>query len=98
MLFVVLGYDGTDSEAPARRAAARAEHLQGAQALYDSGKFHYGGALLDADGNMTGSMMVLDYPSEEQLRAEFLSKEPYVTQGVWQTVHVHPMRLSAMLT
>ena len=98
MLFVVLGHDGTDSEALARRMAAREEHLQNVQALYDAGIFRYGGALLDAHGNMNGSMMVLDYPSEAALRAEFLSKEPYVTQGVWQTIHVHPMRLPTMFS
>jgi len=93
MLFIVIGYDGTDSEALARRMAAREGHLQGVQVLRDEGKFQYGGALLDSAGNMIGSMMILDFPSETDLRTEFLNEEPYVQQGVWKTVNVHPFRL-----
>ena len=94
MRFVVLGYDAQDSEAPARRAAARPAHLEAAKALHESGTFQYGGALLGRDGGMIGSMMVLDYPSEEALRAEFLAREPYVTEGVWQEIQVHPFGLA----
>ena len=94
MRFVVLGYDAQDSEAPARRAAARPAHLESVKALYESGVFQFGGALLDKDGNMIGSMMVLDYPSEEALRVEFLAREPYVTEDVWQDIQIHPFGLA----
>jgi len=94
MRFVVLGYDAKDSEAPARRAAARPAHLEAVKTLHKSGTFQYGGALLDKEGGMIGSMMVLDYPSEETLRTEFLAQEPYVTAGVWQEIQVHPFGLA----
>ena len=90
MRYVVLGLDGTDSEALARRLAVRPAHLEAAKPLIDAGVLRYGGPLLDKDGNMNGSIMILDYPSEEALRAEFLSKEPYFTEGVWKTVEVYP--------
>ncbi|MCL2563879.1 MAG: YciI family protein [Oscillospiraceae bacterium] len=96
MRFILLGYDGTDADAPARRAAARAAHLEGAKTLCDAGIFQYGGALLDKEGKMIGSMMVLEYPSEEALRAEFFPVEPYVTMGVWQEIVVHPFGLAGM--
>ena len=97
MRFLVLGFDDTDTEAPARRQAARAAHLDGVSALCDAGALHYAGALLDADGNMNGSMMVLEYPSEETLRTEFLANEPYVKGGVWTKIEVYPHTPAAFL-
>ena len=92
MRFVVLGLDGTDAEAPARRAAVRPAHLEAVKVIFEAGIFKYGGPLLDKDGNGIGSIMVVEYDSEEQLRAEFLPNEPFATQGVWQTIHVYPHR------
>ena len=92
MLFVLVAYDGTDEGAPARRQAARPAHLEGVGCLSAAGNLKVGGALLDDDGKMIGSMMILDYPSEEALRAEFLATEPYVTEGVWQEIRIHPFR------
>jgi len=88
MYFVLLCFDGTDSEAPARRAAARPAHLESIKPLIESGTLIYGGALLDEEGNMNGSILVLDYPSEEALRTEFLAKDPYVTEDVWRTIEI----------
>jgi len=96
MRFIVLGYDAKDPDAPVRRAAARPVHMETVRALYDAGIFHYGGALLDDDGNMIGSMMVLEYPSEAALRAEFLASEPYVTGGVWETIQIHPFSVAGL--
>jgi len=39
---------------------------------------------------MNGSIMILEYPSEEALRAEFLSKEAYAVGNVWQKIEIHP--------
>ena len=94
MLFVVQGLDGKDSEAPARRTATRPAHLEYGKPLVEAGRFKYGGALLDSEGNMIGSMMVVDYPSEEALRTEFLAGEPYVVNGVWETITIYPFNLA----
>ena len=94
MRFVVLGLDGTDAEAPARRAAARPAHLEAMKPLVEGGILKYAGPLLDKEENPNGSMMVLEYDTEEQLRAEFLAKEPYVTEGVWKTITVYPFKTS----
>jgi len=94
MTFVLLGQDHKDPGALERRMAARPAHLEGVQILADEGKLKFGGALLNDEGTMVGSMMVLDYPSEEALREEFLSKEPYMVQGVWETIEIRPIRVS----
>ena len=88
--FVIFGYDGTDSEAPARRADAREAHLESVKPLKAAGIYKYAGPLLDDEGNIKASMMVLKYPSEEVIRTEFLPNEPYYTQGVWQRIEIVP--------
>ena len=93
MLYVVLGYDGSDADAPARRAMARPAHLEALRPLKEAGIVTCAGALLDDTGErVIGSMLVLDYPSEAVLRAEFLAKEPYVIHGVWEKITIHPFR------
>lgn len=88
MQFLVLGYDGTDEDAPARRQAARPHHLALGDELVADGSLWYGTALLDEDGNMVGSMYCVDFPDRAALD-EWLEREPYMTGGVWQRVEVH---------
>ena len=94
MYFVLLGYDGTDSEAMGRRMAARPAHLEAAKALKEAGVLKYGGPLLNEEGNMKGSILVLQFDSEEALRTEYLATEPYITGDVWRTVEIHPHKPS----
>ncbi len=94
MQFVVIGRDGADPEAPARRQAARPSHLEGIQPLVDSGNVLIGGAILDDDGTMRGSVIVVDFPSRTELDA-WLRGDPYVTGGVWQEVEVAPFRVAS---
>jgi len=89
---MVLGYDGTDSEAPARRKETRPRHLVNSTRVYEAGKLHYGAAMLNEEGNMIGSMMILDYPTEADLRADWLDVEPYVLEGVWKEVVIRPVQ------
>ncbi len=91
MTYVVHAYDHTDSEAMTRRMTVRPDHLAGAQALREAGQYILGGALLDADGQMIGSLMVLDFETEADLEA-WQAIEPYVQRGVWATVDIKPFR------
>jgi len=91
MTFLVLGYDGVDPEAPARRAAARPAHLATAQRLRAAGHFLDGGAILDDAGKMVGSMLMMEFPSRAELNA-WLSADAYTTGGVWKDVTVRPFR------
>ena len=91
MLYVVIGKDGNDEDAPARRAAARAAHLEAAQVMHEDGRLVTGGALLDADQNMIGSMLLLDVESEEEAR-RLIENDVYTRTGVWREYQVWPYR------
>jgi len=88
MQFVVIGKDGADSEAYNRRLAARPAHIALGEELLASGNMWYGAALLDNNGKMIGSMLLMDFASEEELQA-WLAKEPYVTGKVWESVEIN---------
>lgn len=87
MQFIIIGKDGNDSDATARRLAARDAHLRLGDELEASGNRWYGAAILDENGKMIGSMAVMDFPSEAELQ-KWLEQEPYVTGDVWRTVEV----------
>jgi uncharacterized protein YciI len=88
MQLVIIGLDGTDDEAPARRQAVRQDHIAMGDKLLESGNLWYGAALLHDDGTMKGSMYVMSFPSEKELQA-YLDKEPYVVGEVWQDITIH---------
>ena len=93
MQFILTAFDGKDSEAAARRMSVREKHLLGVQKAKEEGKHLFGGAILDENGNMIGSVMIVDYPSKEILYSEWLSDEPYITGNVWQEIDVKPFRV-----
>ncbi len=94
MLFTVIARDGTDPEAPARRQAARQQHLAGVPALVERGTLQVGGALLDEDGTMCGSMLVLDLPDRAAVE-EFLKADVYWQTGVWQEFEIFEFKRAA---
>lgn len=91
MQYVLHAYDYTDEQALDRRMAVRPRHFEGARQLKAAGHFILGGALLDAAGKMIGSMMLLDFDSEEQLN-DWLRAEVYVTGKVWERIDIKPFR------
>lgn len=93
MQYLVLGYDGTDDGAAARRQAARAAHLAGAQAMKAAGTMLFGAALLDDQGRMIGSACLVDFASRSDFDA-WLANDPYVAGDVWRSIEVKPCRVS----
>lgn len=91
MLYVVHAYDYIDEQAPERRLTARPLHLDRARILKANGNFVLGGALLSPDDRMIGSMMLVDFADETQLRV-WLDTDPYVTGRVWENIDVKPFR------
>jgi hypothetical protein len=93
MQFILIAYDGTDPEAPERRMSVRPEHLDKISGLKKSGEFICGGAILDEDGKMIGSMILYEFPDRATLDLR-LKDEPYITRGVWKKVEIQPFRLA----
>ena len=94
MQFVVIGHDYKDEKALERRMAVRDAHLKFAGEMFEQGKWLFASALLDEDGNMNGSIIFVDYPSQEVLRKEWLDNEAYITGKVWEKVIVKKAKIS----
>lgn len=91
MQFVIIARDGSDAGAVSRRLGVRPAHLEGIRPLVQEGHVPLGGAILDEEGQMVGSVMVVDFPTREDVDA-WLATDPYVTAGVWKEIEVHPFR------
>lgn len=91
MQFLVIAHDGTDSEAPQRRLAARTAHLEGIGILRAQRKVIEGGALLNDNGDMIGSALIVDFPTESEMH-DWLANDPYTIGKVWQHVEVKRFR------
>ena len=95
MQFLLVAFDGTDAEAPDRRLKVREEHLKKISLLKQRGEFKCGGAILDDDGKMIGSMIVYDFPDRQSLDSS-LENEPYCTEGVWEKIEIRPFRIAKL--
>jgi uncharacterized protein len=93
MQFLLIAYDGNDQDALQRRLEVREEHLLKISLLKKKGEFLVGGAILDDNGKMIGSMIVYDFPDKKSLE-EVLKDEPYITHGVWVQTKIHPFNLA----
>ncbi|MFN8391080.1 MAG: YciI family protein [Bdellovibrionota bacterium] len=87
MQFLVIGHDGKDPEALNRRLAARQAHIELGNELRDKGNHLVAAAILDDQGKMVGSTLIVDFESREELD-QWLAKEPYVTGKVWEKIEV----------
>ncbi|UTR10124.1 YciI family protein [Evansella sp. LMS18] len=95
MQYLISAYDGTDEKALERRLAVREEHLRLVEKRLAKGEHLYGGAILDDEGKMIGSMMVVDFPSREELD-NWLKAEPYVVGNVWQKIDIQPFKVASL--
>ena len=91
--YLIIAYDDTDEQAPQRRAEVRPEHLAGAKELKVNNHFITGGAILDDNGRMKGSAMILQFNTEEEFD-HWYAHEPYITKGVWKHIEVKPFRVA----
>jgi uncharacterized protein YciI len=92
MQFLVTIYDGTDAEAPARRAATRPAHLAGLKDNVASGKLVFGGPIFDEAQKPIGSFLLVDCADRAELDA-IVANDPYTKGDVWQKVDVKPVRI-----
>lgn len=91
--YVIIARDGTDEQAIARRMAARPTHLAGVKTLKEKNQYISGGAILDDNGKMIGSVMIAQFETDEEMQAWYNS-EPYITQNVWQAIEVKSFRVA----
>lgn len=89
MHFHILAYDATDEGTLDRRMASREAHLENIKATKASGNIHMGAALLDENGKMVGSVLIMDFPAFEDVE-NWLRAEPYVKNDVWQEITITP--------
>ena len=73
-----------------RRLAVRPRHLEGMAKL--GAHVICAGGLLDEEGKMKGSALILDFPSRAELDA-YLAEEPYVQEHVWDRIEVDRMNV-----
>lgn len=74
----------------ARRMEVRPRHLEGMEKL----RSHIicAGGLLDNEGKMKGSVLILDFPSRDDLDS-YLASEPYVVEQVWEKIEIETMNV-----
>ena len=88
MQFMIKTLDGEGKLA--KRMEVRPRHLEGMEKLRSN--IICAGGLLDDEGKMKGSVLILDFPSRAELDA-YLAAEPYVVEHVWEKVEVETMNV-----
>ena len=88
MQFVITAYDGAGLLA--RRMEVRPRHMEGMARM--AGHVLCAGGLLDEEGKMKGSVLVMEFKDREELDA-YLAQEPYVTEHVWERIEVERMNV-----
>ena len=83
MQFIVRAYDGEGKLD--KRMEVRSRHLDGMKKLNDH--IICAGGLLDDEGKMKGSVLILDFESRKELD-DYISNEPYVVEKVWEKIEV----------
>ena len=88
MQFMIKALDGEGKLA--KRIEVRPRHLEGMEKLRSN--IICAGGLLDDEGIMKGSVLILDFPSRAELDA-YLAAEPYVVEHVWEKIEVETMNV-----
>ena len=88
MQFMVKALDGENMLA--RRMEVRPRHLEGMEK--HRSRIICAGGLLDAEGKMKGSLLVLDFPTRGDLDS-YLASEPYVVEKVWEKIEIETINV-----
>jgi uncharacterized protein YciI len=89
--FLIAAHDFRDPDALSRRMQQRQAHIEGVRKMKAEGSFLDGGAMLDDQGRMIGSMVLVEFPSRSEVDA-WLAGDPYVTGQVWEHITVRPFK------
>ena len=91
--YIVIAHDFTDANALERRMAARPLHFDKARELKAQNSFIKGGAILNVEGKMIGSVMLMQFENEEALE-NWKQNEPYIIQRVWEKIDIRPFMVA----
>ncbi len=91
--FLILTDDYKDENALDRRMAVREDHINRMSLEKEKGNFVTGGAKLDADGKMRGSMLIVNLQDEMAVE-QWLAADPYVVGKVWDKIEVLPFKVA----
>ena len=73
-----------------KRMAVRGRHLENMAEV--KGRVICAGGLLDEEGKMKGSVLIMEFESKDLLD-EYLKNEPYILEHVWEKFEVEPMNV-----
>ena len=88
MQFLIRAYDGEGKLD--KRMEVRPRHLEGMKKL--SEHIISAGGLLDDEGKMKGSALIMDFESREELDS-YIANEPYVQEKVWEKIEIEAINV-----
>ena len=88
MQFIVKAYDGEGMLD--RRMEVRPRHLEGMGKM--SEHIICAGGMLDDEGKMKGSVLILEFDSRKELD-DYIANEPYVLEKVWDKIEIDTMNV-----
>ncbi|MCR4641549.1 MAG: YciI family protein [Lachnospiraceae bacterium] len=88
MQFLIRAYDGEGKLD--KRMGVRPRHLEGMKKM--SAHIISAGGLLDDEGRMKGSALIMDFESREELD-DYIANEPYVVEKVWEKIEIEPINV-----
>ena len=88
MQFLIRAYDGEGKLD--KRMEVRPRHLEGMKKL--SKHIISAGGLLDDEGKMKGSALIMDFESRKELD-DYIANEPYVVENVWEKIEIEPINV-----
>lgn len=91
--YCITAHDFTDEDALNRRMKVREEHFEKIHQLKKTKHFIKGGAILNKEGNMCGSVLFMQFETRNELDL-YLENEIYITGKVWDKVGVIPIKLA----
>jgi uncharacterized protein YciI len=91
--YLITAYDYTHEGALQHRVDVRPHHLDAIREMKRNGNYVLGGAILNEEGSMIGTTMIIQFENDAELQA-WQQNEPYITQQVWETVDIKPFRVA----
>ena len=88
MQFIIIAHDGEN--VLDKRMAVRPRHLEGMAKLGEH--IICAGGLLDGEGKMKGSVLILDFEDRAALD-NYLKNEPYVIEHVWEKIEIEALNV-----